>query len=179
MLKSRNIADNKVVIRHSLLGNILLAICCAVFVAMGIFLLQLDTLERIIGIAAIVFFGGGGVAYFLLMSWKPVAIISNTGITVPYGWGRNFVPWENVVKFEIVVQNIGVSKQKYIGIFVADTTGIVGAGKFSQSLTKDITGWAEAPAMLINPSFTFLKIEKIMQILQTFYDEYKKAALPH
>jgi len=164
---------NQVVIRHSLLGNILLAIGCVAFVVMGIFMLQLNTFERIVGIAAIAFFGGGGVAYFISMSWRPVAIISDAGITVPYGWGKNFTPWENIVKFEVVVQNAGGAKQSYIGIFVSDATGIVGAGKLSQLVTKEITGWAEAPAMLINPSFTFIKIEKIMQILQTFYDEYK------
>ena len=169
--------QNKVVIKRSLLGNILLIVGCTIFVAVGALMLRGDIVIRIIGIVSIVFFGFGGLLYLVFMSWKPIAILSDEGITVPYGWRKSFASWENINRIEIVEQKIvsegGTHKQKYIGVFVNDKTGLVGANARSQRITTAITGWDEVPGLVIVPSFSF-EMEKIMEIIQEFYDIHKK-----
>ena len=105
--------QEQVVIKRPLVGNLLLILGCVAFVAGGIFILQIeeDTFLRLIAIASIVFFGGGGLLFIIVLAWKPIVTISNEGITIPHGWGKN--------------------------------------------------------------SFSFLKIEKVMRILQEFHDNYK------
>jgi len=158
----------------------LLALCGSALVVGHMFILQHednDIFLRFIAIAGIIFFGGGGLLCIIVLAWKPIVVISSEGITVPYGWGKNFVPWENVEKFEVVEQVVnagrgGFVRQKYIGIFVFDKEGIVGVGKVSQAIAQKITGLVNVPALSINLSFSFVKIEKVMGILQEFYDNY-------
>ena len=157
--------QNQVVIKRPLLGNILFTVIWIIFIVAGVLVLQVGT---IVGIVFIMFFGVVGFL-FLVFLWKPIAIVSDKGITVPYRWRGNFVSWEIVSRFEVVEQSIaggralgvggGTHKQRYIGIFVTDTTGIAGTGK--------------THCLLINSDFSFIKIEKIMEILQKFYDEHK------
>lgn len=168
----------EIVVRRPLFANVLLIVACAIFVVGGVLIQQNeDASIRIAGIISIIFFGGGGLLYIVFMAGKPIAVISGKGITVPYGWGENFVTWENVDKFEVVEQTVKskghTQKIKYIGIFVNDTQGIAGAGEISQAISQKVTGWNEVPALTINLSFSFIKIEKVMGILQEFYDEYK------
>lgn len=168
--------NKKVAIRPSLVGNILLIIIFTIFTVGGIFLLKDEEL-MFLGIISIIFFGFGGLLYVLFMAWKPIAVISSEGIIVPYGWGKNFVTWEKVSRFEVIEQTIRVKNtsqtNKYIGIFVTDTEGIVGAGKFSKAISQMVTDWDEVPDLLINTSIPFIKTEKVMKILQEFYDEYR------
>jgi len=165
----------KIVIKRTLLGNLSFVFICLCFVAGGWFIMQLydDTAVTIIGIIAIVFFGGGGLVFMIIMIRKPIAIISDKGITVPHGWGEHFVVWENIVKIEVVVQDLGSTRQKYIGIFVFDRRGITGTGAKSQAITRKVTKWKNAPALLINLSFSFLNVEYIAGVLQEFHDKYK------
>jgi len=178
--------DGNIVIKRTLLGNLSFVLLCLVFVAGGLFIMQQDeTATTIIGIIAIVFFGGGGLMYVILMIRKPIAIISDKGITVPHGWGENLAAWENIVKIEVMEQVIESTvvttsvatntrtKQKYIGIFVFDRREIKGAGTKSQAITKMVTGWESVPALLINLNFSFLNVEYIAGVLQELHDKYK------
>ena len=124
-------------------------------------------------------FGVGGFLYVVLLAWKPLVVISSKGITVPYRRREIFIPWENVGRFEMLEQTVSTSRGqatvRYIGIFAIDNEGIPGAGEISQAITKQVTGWEEAPTVLINPAFTFVKIDKIMETLNEFFHEYKNA----
>jgi len=171
----------QIVIRRPFWGNMLFVLGCAVFVVAGLLMQQgEDSFYRLIGVASIVFFGGGGLCYLAFLAWKPIVVVSSDGIIVPYGWSKSFVLWENINRFEVMEQVIhagrgGRVRQKYIGIFVFNKEEIVGTGKVSQSITQGITDWKEVPAMLIVLSFSFVKIEKVMKILQEFHDNYKIA----
>ncbi|MCL2589166.1 MAG: hypothetical protein FWD84_07130, partial [Oscillospiraceae bacterium] len=89
-------SDGKVVIQRTLLGNLSFVLMCLCFVAGGWFIMQLsdNTAATIIGIIAIVFFGGGGLMFMITMIRKPIATISDKGITIPHGWGEHFAAWE-------------------------------------------------------------------------------------
>ena len=179
----------KVVIRRTLLGNLLIILICFAFVAACLFMMQLDeAFYTVIGIIGIVFFGGGGLLFVIVMMRKPIAIISNEGITVPHGWGENIVTWENVVKIEVVQQRIEnavattvapaktKTTQKYIGIFVFDEQEIAGTGEKSKAITKKLTAWEEVPSLIINLNFSFLNVEYIAGVLQEFHNKYKSAS---
>lgn len=168
----------EVIIKRHLLGNILLIIVCAIFTVGGILMQQYEEATiRIAGIICIIFFGGGGLLYVVFMAGKPIAVVSGKGIMASYGWGEGFVAWENVDRFEVLEQTVKIKghkqKIKYIGIFVNDMKGTAGAGEISQAISQKVTGWNESPTLIINLSFSFVKIEKVMGILQEFYDEYR------
>jgi len=173
--------QKQVVIRRPLWGIMLFVLGCAVFVVAGLLMRQSeDSFNRLIGMTSIVFFGGGGVCCLTFVAWKPIVAISGEGVTVPYGWGKNFVLWENIDRFEVVEQEVHAesgrpTRQKYIGIFVFNSEGIVGAGRVSQTVSQGITGWKEVPAVVIALSFSFAKIENVMEILQEFHEKYKNA----
>ena len=164
---------DEVVVRRSFWGNALLILGCSAFVLLSTVFVHQDVnaFARFLGI---VLFGGGGLFWVIFVMWSPIVIISSEGIKIPSVMrGRNFVPWKDVEKFEVVVQDIGVTKQKYIGIFASNTEGIVGTGKTSKKVSQALTGWKEVPAMLINLSFSFVKTETVMEVLQEFHDRYK------
>ena len=173
--------QKQVVIRRPFCGSMLFILGCAVFVVTGLFMQQgEDSFYRLIGVVSIVFFGGGGLCYLTFLAWKPIVIVSSEGITAPYGWGKSFVLWENIDRFEVVEQVIhaergGRVRQKYIGIFVFNKGAAVGAGKVSQTIMQAKTDWRDVPAVLINLSFSFIKIEKLIEVLQEFHDKYKIA----
>jgi len=175
--------QNEVVIKRHILGTLLLILGCLAFVVACVFILRSESeneVLRFFAIVGIVFFGGGGLVYAVVMSWKPIVVISRDGITIPFGWGKNFISWENVDRIEVIEQTVdagrgGVVRQKYIGVSVFDRGGIVGAGETSKAVAQEITNWKEVPAVLINLSFSFAKIEDVMKTLQDFHDEYKNA----
>ncbi|MCL2605829.1 MAG: hypothetical protein FWD93_00920 [Coriobacteriia bacterium] len=168
----------KIEIRRPLLGNILLILACSAFVAICVLILRLelgDAFERFIAIVGIIFFGGGGLFFVIAKMRKPIVIVSSKGITVSYGWGENFVRWKDVERFEIVTQSVRGTKHKHVAIFAPKAKGIVGAGAISQTATEVVTGWEEAPTLLIGLSFSFIKPEVIVGTLQEFHDRYKAA----
>jgi chorismate mutase len=174
------VEQKQVVIRRPLLGNILFAMICAAFVAGSIFLLNDDggdPATRIVAIVAIIFFGIGGLAYLVFMARKPIVIVTDKGITVPHGRGKTFVPWENIQKFEVLELHVKGTTNKCIGVFVRDAQDMVVAGNLSKLISKSVTGWSEVPELLINPSFTFIKIEKIMDILQSFLQAHNNQTM--
>ena len=162
---------NEVVIRRPLWGKLLFILMCAMLVFFSI--LRLQDGDKVIGLGGIALFGGGGLIAVIFVIWKPIVVMSNEGITIPYRWKENFVSWRNIKKFEVLEQRIGMMKQSYIGIFVFDTEEFAVAGKFSKTITQKITNWREVPDFLIQCNFSFIKIEKVMGILQEFYDAYK------
>ena len=165
---------DEVVIKRSFGGNVLLFLLCSAFVLVGIFILHHtgSAFERFWGVVCIIFFGGGWLFYVIFAARRPVAVISNEGIKIPLWRGNNFVQWKDVEKIEVVVQYVA-GKHKYIGIFAPGATGIIGTGRVAQKVTQGVTGWKEVPTLLINLSFTFVKIEKVMATLQEFHDRYK------
>jgi len=169
--------DGEVVIKRTFLGNLSFVLLCLGFVASGLVIMQLndDTLATIIGIITIVFFGGGGLMVMILMIRKPIAIISDKGITIPHGWGEHFAAWENIVKIEVMEQIMGYARQRYIGIFVFDRRKIARTGKTSQAIIKKVTGWKNTQALMINLNFSFLNVEYTAGVLQEFHDKYKNA----
>ena len=173
----------KIVIRRPIKETLLFAAGCIAFTAIGIWMLTADELMyRIIGIASIVFFGGGGILYLALMSWKPILTISNEGITVPYGWGKNHVAWSNVKRIETFTQNIETSggevQEVHVGIFAYDTSNILGAGEVAKQMTSFITGadTDEVPCIMI-PTFTAKGRNSILETLQEFHEKYR--LMPH
>jgi len=161
----------QVVIKRSWVGNMLFAISCLMVVMVGLFILEE---AKLIGVVCILFFGVGGLYGIVFVAWKPLVIISIDGIAVPNRRGITFVEWSNVKKIEIIKHKIPNATQTYIGIFVFDNNIL---GNFAQNMTTMLTGWDEAPALLINNTFSFVRYEKIMAALEEFYDEYRKSQL--
>jgi hypothetical protein len=177
-MKQGSHGTKQVVIKRSFWGNVLFTLGCAAFTAVGIFILlsDEDVLFRAIAIVCIVLSSGGGLLYLLLMARKPIVVISDKGISVPHGWGEDFVAWENVRKIEVMEQTTrtqGITnREKLIGIFVNKEAGDVGGA--GQMIAQQVTGWDEIPALQITLSLSFVKIEKVMGILQEFYNEHKQ-----
>jgi len=151
---------------------------CAAFVAGGVFILRND--EIFGGIITIAFFGGGGLYYIAIKMRHPLVIIAPEGITIPWAGGKEFIPWENIEKFEIVEQTVrfgavravGTHKEKYIGVFVFDKTGVRGAGKRSQAISRAALNMRNPPAALIHLGLSFLEIEDVLGTLQEHHDAY-------
>jgi len=166
--------EDKVVIRRHFLGILVFVILVSVFVVAGIWMMNReDGFYRVIGILAIVFFGGGGALYLLLMSWRPIVTVTKQGFEVPHWLKKNFVEWSNVRKIEIVEQRVQGSTQRYIGIFAHDNRDIAGNGRISQVLNKGVTGWKEIPAILIQTNFSLRELDDILDVLLKHYEEYQ------
>jgi len=158
--------NDQVVIRYPLLGKVLFALLSITFLVAGVFMTQIGgTIEIIIGVVASVFLGVGGLISVFVVAKRPIAVISTKGIADAYG---GFVAWENVVKFEILEQRIAPTvKQRYIGVFANNA-------EESQSIIKRLTGWSQTPNLLINTDFSLIKREKVIAIMQRFYDKHKR-----
>ena len=170
----------KIVIRRPIKEILLLVVGSIAFTAIGIWMLTADELfYRIFGVASIVFFGGGGILYLALMSWKPVLTISNEGITVPYGWGKNHVAWSNVKRIETFTQTArsshGEVQKVHVGIFAYDTSNILGAGEVAKQISSFVTGadTDEVPCIMI-PTFSTKGRNNILETLQEFQQRYGK-----
>ena len=170
--------QKEVVIRRPLIGNIL-GILGFVIVFLGSVYMPRDwdrgwwDLRYWIVKICIPFWGLGGLYFILFKMRKPIVVISDKGVTVPSGWGEDFVPWEKVDRIEVLVQQLTFQKRKWIGIFATDSEDKAGIGKISQEVTQGVTGWEEAPDLLINLAFSFIKIEQVMGILQEFHEAYQ------
>jgi len=181
-----------VIIRRSLLGNFLFFGICIWFVVCSVWIftspeaeeplrMHVDgervpipwLLAKVAGIILMIISCGASLIFFIFIARKPVAVISSKGITIPILWGENFIPWENIDRFEAVDPPRASTAVKYIGIFVHDTEGLLGAGVTSQKIFKRLTGHEKAPAACIMMELTSVKIDKAMEILQEFYNKYK------
>jgi hypothetical protein len=123
----------KIVVRRSSSGNFAFIAISVGFVAFGIYLLQEGLVG--IGLMLIVLCGGTGLLWLVFKSWRPVMIISDTGITIPFWRGKTHVLWENVMEIRMVEKTFtadyGIEHAvEYIGIFVHDATGIPGTSSF-------------------------------------------------
>ena len=161
--------NQEFVIRKSFWGNLLFALVCVVFAIIGYFMIQSGK-EVFWGYIVLIFFGGGGVLYMALMSWKPIVIICKEGVAVPHGFGKQFMTWENLDRIEMIEQNAGGAKQKYIALYPKDDAD---EHKISHAITQNLTGWKEVPSLLINNSFTFVKYEKILKALNESWEKRK------
>ena len=173
---------DQVVIRHSIWGSILLLSMCTLFVAGSIIALQdyANISSRAFGIVGIILFGGGGLLHIITMR-NPIVTISNMGITVFYTKQGTFVSWENVDRIEVIRQAAGTryaSEKKYIGIFTLDKEESTGVGKVLEKFALVTINQKEMPTLLIDLSFSFVKIKKVMEIMQEFHDKYKNLSLP-
>lgn len=150
-----------------------------VFVAASVIALHMPgTFNRIFGIVGLVFFGVGGFLYFALMSWKPIVIVSNEGISVPRGKGADFVAWENIGKIEATEQSINTAgttaKQGWIGVYALKTEKTT-AGEISENIVLNMANWEEMPALLINTDYSAVD-EKFLQTLIEIYNKKKASA---
>jgi len=156
----------------------LLLLGCAAFVAAGVwFLRDDDMMTRFIGVLGIAVFGGRGLHHIVIKMRHPLVIIAPEGVTVPWAGGKEFIPWENIEKFEIVEHTTrlgpaGTHKQKYIGVFVFDKTGVRGAGKRSQAISRVVLNMRNPPAALIHLGLSSFEIEEVLGILQEHHDAY-------
>jgi len=133
-----------------------------------------NSFHWLFGAAGIVLIGVGGLFFVTVAIWKPLLVISDEGITAAYkGWHKNFIPWKNVEKFEVLVMNRGPLETKFIGIFVFDAEEIVGAGVVAQSMAREGADWKELPEVLISLALSSVEPEAAMERLQEFHDRYK------
>ena len=151
---------DEVVIKNSILGNVLYVLLCAVFVFLGVLMHQAEDHwgVNVWGIAFIIFFGSMGPFYFIFRAWRPLVVISSEGIEIPH-WRKNtFVPWKNVDGF----REYRTSSQKYVIIFLRDAQDIIGIGKASRKKSR----------LFIGLTF-FIKAKAVIEALQEFHDRYK------
>ena len=125
-----------------------------------------------VGILAIALFGLGGLAFLVLVAWKPIVVASERGVTVPFGWGENFTTWRNIRRIAIVEQRINGVVERYVGIYVRNAKGLVGVGRHSKNVAKALTGWEKVPDMLINLSFSFARVEDVRDTLEKCRQQY-------
>ena len=178
--------SRQVVIRRSFAANVLLAIAFAGIAVVGVVLLRIgsDLFNRFWAVAIIALSAGGAVYYFAIKSCRPLITISSNGITIPHGRRKNYIPWENIMRFEVLEQKLvhdvlNPDTETHIGIFVFNTDGIMGIGKISQTITElsgGWGGWVENPDLLINAG-SLSKTEEVMEALQAFWDEYNSAKM--
>jgi len=172
--------QERIVIRRSIFGHILLFLGCAAFAVGGVFMLlrEDNIILRITGIVLIALFGTGGLLCMLPVTWVPILIISPEGITIPFGRKKDLISWESIEKFEIIEQvimggTLWRQKQEYIGIFVSDNTGLMGAGKRAQAIAGTLLNRQELPGAMIHLNFSFLDIKDVLGTLQEAHAAYK------
>jgi len=100
---------------------VFLLVVCVLFTAMGVVILALaptKTLNLIVGVAAIGFFGVGG-GYSLVRQWRrsTVLVADDEGIRVT-GAGR--IPWADVDRIGVTSEGLGVRLRRY-DAFLAST----------------------------------------------------------
>jgi len=93
---------------------IFLLVICVLFAAMGVVILALaptKTLNLIVGVAAIGFFGVGG-GYSLLRQWRrsTVLVADDEGIRIT-GAGR--IPWADVDRIGVTSEGLGIRLRRY------------------------------------------------------------------
>jgi len=167
--------SEQVEIRRSSAANTSLIMMCILAViacALVLYAGNLTQSDQIIVIAALIL-STGGIVLAVIQARKPLAIISDEGITAPFLWGENFVPWEDVERFEVVTQVVRTTRVSYVGIFAPNAKGIIGSDGVWKYLTKASTGWSEVPTLIINTAF--IKPDAIIDTLQEFHNEYKIA----
>ena len=169
---------DKVVLRRSLKGLLLFIFAIFSVALVGIWLMRLDeVIYRMIGIVAITFFGIGGLwAICFGILWKPIAIISNEGITSYSRAGKKqFVPWSNIKHVKILTQTAAMGRvEKYIGVFAIDSTLVSRVqSAFARNIERATTKWREQPALLMRTSFSNVTHDEIIDIVKQFHQAYK------
>jgi len=170
---------DKVVFKRSFKGILLFILGVLAFVFAGIWMISLDEVAyRIIGIVSIIFFGIGGLwAVCFGILWKPIAIVSSEGITSYSRAGKKqFVPWSNIKRVEILTQKISMGHtEKYIGVFAIDNALVEGAqGAFARNIERAATKWSENPALLITTHFSNVTHAGIIDVAGQFHQAYKE-----
>ncbi|MCL2198312.1 MAG: hypothetical protein FWB80_05270 [Defluviitaleaceae bacterium] len=167
----------KTIIRRSPISTVLLAVMIMGFAAFSIgctyaLIHVTEGIGETIFTIALMLFGAGMVYYLLPDIWRPIVIISNEGITIPYGYGNkvDFIPWYNVRKLEILDKWIvGATNNRYIAVFAHKPEDVKFATKNSKNVAIGLFGnRPDVPALVISTSLTFVKTKKIMDVLQTY-----------
>ena len=170
---------NKVVIKETKKGNVQYFISILAFIVVGIFLWHLGSLStsvveliitRVAAIAALVFFGACGLVA-LFTKRQPKLVISDEGILIPHLFGKEFVHWDNVDKFEAIEQVVAGDKLKSIGIFSTDPNA---AGNIKpDAMTQLLLLRNRLPTWMIEFAYSPEQIEEVMGILEEFHNEHK------
>jgi hypothetical protein len=174
----------KMVIRRTLSDNLKYLGMVTGVVAVCVFLIQTEAAVWLGNIGAVLF-GGLGVIWLVFLSWRPVMIISDRGITVPFWRGQRYVSWANVKEIKLLKNVVNVYRggrhvSEFIGIFVHDTTDMKWAGGFLHKFNYSATGWSEIPPFVISTQYTAIKgkEEEYIRLLREFRDAYQKENPP-
>ena len=162
---------NQVVIKASKKGNIQFFAGIIAFIAMGIFLLHLDsTFTTVVGIVSLIFFGACGILCLVTIR-QPKVVISDEGIWVPRLRGGDFIPWSNVAKFAVIEQHIPAHGLKHIGIFAVDPST---KGNYKEDPWMHVVLMRnELPTWMIEFAYSPEQIGEVMGVLEEFHNEYK------
>jgi len=169
---------DKVVFKRSFKGILLFIFGILTVALVGIWLMRLDeVIYRMIGIVAIIFFSIGGLwAICFGILWKPIAIISNEGITSYSRAGKKqFVPWSNIKHVKILTRTAAPGRaEKYIGVFAIDPALVSRVqGAFARNIERAETKWREQPALLMTTSFSNVTHDEIIAVVKQFHQAYK------
>jgi hypothetical protein len=160
---------DSIVIYHSRKKLFFVMVGCAIFVALGVFLLKDGKVEdRIAGVAGIAFFG----LCLLAVIWQltrraPALIIHFSGILYDTtGRSRGLLPWDEIAGIYIATMKVRRSKQRFLAIVPKDLDAFLSRqSAFKARLAKMSIGLVGAP---INISATTLPIslEELIQNIQ-------------
>ncbi|MCL2225419.1 MAG: hypothetical protein FWB96_10690 [Defluviitaleaceae bacterium] len=122
------------------------------------------------GMGFAVLFVFGGILFTAFLAWKPLVIVSVEGITVPTLRGNVFVPWYNISRVDVVLQNVGMySQSKQMGVFVRNKNDIEGPFRSAAIQYRNAKTLApEAPDIVINISFSLVRAKKIMAVVKKY-----------
>ena len=176
---------NQIVIKDSKKSNIQFFGGVIAFIAISIFLLNLESIfyqleifvmlpplfYQIVGIVGLSFFVVCGLVG-LFTSRQPKLVISGEGILIPRLLGKDFVNWENVDRFDVIEQIAAFeAKVKYIGIFAIDPNTVGNIKK--DAWTRDLLKRSKLPTWLIEFAYSPEQIEEVLRTLEKFHNEYK------
>lgn len=167
--------NNITEIKRPAIGNAAFIAVCSLFVIALViiyFASEQNVEDLLFAGFGIAFFGGGGLLFVIFQMRKPLVVMCSKGITVPHGWKESFVPWEDVERIETITQSAGRTKIKHVAVYAPNAKGVAGSDAVSQTITESVTGWDEAPTLLIPTSFIFRKPEYIAQTLRDAHERY-------
>ena len=171
----------KVIIYHKRSSQILFLLGSLVFIVSGIWIIfgNFNLLHKIAGIVAILFFGYGAVFFVKgMISPTPLLIIDENGITDnSTASSVGYIPWEDVVNIsKVVTAVVGVkmASGRYIAVDVKDINKYT--DKASPLAAKMMSANMSLGYHPINIALYLAdrKLEDVFEILNKYFDEYKK-----
>ncbi len=146
--------DNAHIFRPSKLKNLILLFACLVFVAMGIFLIDV---EKVIAWGCIIFFGLGLIVALLnLLPNSSYLVLTSEGFEVKSLFRSKFTKWSEVEDFELIV----LSHNKMIGY---NYTKAYRKHKTERKISKAFGGKER-----VLPTAYDIKLEELLDLIQAY-----------